>query len=61
MFGTHEAPACGVVLIGEHTVVVHQKDFIERGARFVLDDPRSKAARDISELVPVPESVAGRF
>jgi Icc protein len=34
--GCHEAPGYGVVLIDESAVVVHQHDFLYRGARFWL-------------------------
>lgn len=34
--GNHEAPGYAVVLIDEHSVVVHQHDFLYRGERFWL-------------------------
>ena len=60
MIGTHERPAYGVVLIDEHSVIVHQKDFVDDSPRFVLTDPKSKQATDASALAAVPASLVGR-
>ena len=60
MIGTHEAPAYGVVLIDDVSVVVHQKDFTDRSPRFMLTDPASKAAASTADLVTIPPRLLGR-
>jgi Icc protein len=54
MIGSHEPSAYGVCLIDKESVVIHLQDPLERSARFVLTDPRSKDAKTVDTLAAPP-------
>lgn len=59
MIGSHEASAYGVCLINDESVVIHFQDPLDRSARFVLTDPRSKRAKTIDALIAPPAAFDG--
>jgi Icc protein len=60
MYGTHEPPAYGVCLIDETSVVVHLREYLDQGPRFILSDAILTAATTPDQLVPVDEAIRRR-
>lgn len=56
MIDSHEANAYGVCLIDDDYVVVHFQDPLDRSARFVLTDPRSKQTPTAAALIAPPQA-----
>jgi 3',5'-cyclic AMP phosphodiesterase CpdA len=50
LIGSYEQPAYSIALIDPSSIAIHVREFLDGSARFRLDDPTARRARDPSEL-----------